>query len=233
MLSSSIHSTVKSCATLETFGFTCPRIIQGRGLLTIPSLVVLFDGYPYLNLIPGSVILDNLIAAGKIPPTVGVFISQRDREKEMAPNTAFNDFVVSELIPWTRANYNVTHAPKFTAIGGSSLGGLMAAYAGLRHPEIFGKIIAQSGSFWWSPVPNIRTLPDARVERGWITRGEFLEGTKAAADLLASKPDSSRVDQTPARRLEALRNRAAISATYCWRKATKCITTNSRAGMTI
>jgi enterochelin esterase-like enzyme len=42
---------------------------------------------------------------------------------------------------------NVTHAPKFTAIAGSSLGGLNAADAALRHPEIFGKIIAQSGSF--------------------------------------------------------------------------------------
>jgi enterochelin esterase family protein len=29
------------------------------------------------------------------------------------------------------------------------MGGLTAAYAALRHPEVFGNVLSQSGSFWW------------------------------------------------------------------------------------
>src|SRR5262245_55728496 len=38
------------------------------------SLLVLFDGWFYINLIPTPVILDNLIAAGRIPPLVTLFV---------------------------------------------------------------------------------------------------------------------------------------------------------------
>ena len=33
-----------------------------------------------------------------------------------------------------------------TVVGGCSAGGLMAAYVGLQHPELFGRVLAQSGS---------------------------------------------------------------------------------------
>ena len=41
-------------------------------------------------------------------------------------------------------------APR-TIIAGSSYGGLAAAYAALRHPQRFGTVLSQSGSFWWAP----------------------------------------------------------------------------------
>ena len=56
-----------------------------------------------------------------------------------------------ELLPWVRQHYQVTNDPSRTVVAGSSYGGLAAAYAGLRHPELFGKILSQSGSFWWKP----------------------------------------------------------------------------------
>ncbi len=37
-----------------------------------------------------------------------------------------------------------------TYIGGSSLGGLFSFYASLKHPEIFGKAVVFSPSFWYS-----------------------------------------------------------------------------------
>jgi enterochelin esterase family protein len=36
-------------------------------------------------------------------------------------------------------------------VGGSSYGGLAAAFAGLHYPDTFGNILSQSGSFWWKP----------------------------------------------------------------------------------
>lgn len=50
-----------------------------------------------------------------------------------------------------RRLFNVTSDPQQTVVGGSSLGGLAAAYAGFRHPETFGNILSQSGAYFWTP----------------------------------------------------------------------------------
>lgn len=49
-----------------------------------------------------------------------------------------------------------------TIVAGSSYGGLAATFAGFRHPEIFGNVISQSGSFWWKP--------EGDAEHEWLTR---------------------------------------------------------------
>ena len=61
----------------------------------------------------------------------------------------------------------MTSNPQKIAVSGYSFGGLAAAYAGLRHPEIFGMVLAQSGAFWWEPT----STDDA--EPNWIAR-EFI-----------------------------------------------------------
>ena len=53
-----------------------------------------------------------------------------------------------------RAHYNVTTDPNRTVVGGYSSSGFAAAYLGLRHSEVFGNVISQSGSFWWAPDHN-------------------------------------------------------------------------------
>ncbi|OAD46477.1 alpha/beta hydrolase [Polaribacter atrinae] len=60
------------------------------------------------------------------------------------------DFLVNELKPFIDKNYRTKPAPENTAIIGSSLGGLISFYGGLKHPEVFGKIGALSPSFWFS-----------------------------------------------------------------------------------
>jgi enterochelin esterase family protein len=39
---------------------------------------------------------------------------------------------------------------------------LAAVYAGLEHPEVFGKVISLSGSFWWKPAGS--------TEAEWLTK---------------------------------------------------------------
>ena len=36
-------------------------------------------------------------------------------------------------------------------VGGMSYGGLAASFAALRHPDVFGAVLSQSGSYWWRP----------------------------------------------------------------------------------
>jgi enterochelin esterase-like enzyme len=72
-----------------------------------------------------------------------------------------------------RRNYNVSPDPAKTGVSGYSLGGLAAAYAGLKHPEIFGLVLAQSGSFWFEP-----TGADT-AEPNWLA-GEFIRAPRLA-----------------------------------------------------
>ena len=57
------------------------------------------------------------------------------------------DFLAQEIVPWARANYHATDRPEQTIIGGTSLGGLQAACVGLKHSEVFGNVLSQSGAF--------------------------------------------------------------------------------------
>lgn len=60
------------------------------------------------------------------------------------------DFLVNELKPYIDENYRTKTKARHTAIIGSSLGGLISFYGGLKYPNIFGKIGALSPSFWFS-----------------------------------------------------------------------------------
>lgn len=60
------------------------------------------------------------------------------------------DFLINEVKPYIDANYRTKTNAKNTAIIGSSLGGLISFYGGLKYPKVFGKIGALSTSFWFS-----------------------------------------------------------------------------------
>lgn len=133
-------------------------------------LLILFDGSGYVSMIPAPVVLDNLLAKGLIPPTVAVLVDSGDaRERELTCNPQFAEFITKELLPWVRGKYHVTSDPTETVVGGASFGGLAAAWVAMKHPEIFGNVLAQSGSFWWKP--------ENEDEYEWLTR-QFVAGAK-------------------------------------------------------
>ncbi|CAB3701474.1 hypothetical protein LMG3458_02682 [Achromobacter deleyi] len=126
-------------------------------------VLVLFDAGPYLSRVPTPTILDNMIAAGVIPPTAAVLISNPtadSRAAELPPNPDFADFLARELMPWA-ARQGIAAPAARTVIGGSSYGGLASSYAALRHPEVFGNVLSQSGSYWWGQPGQ---------EDQWLTR---------------------------------------------------------------
>ena len=126
-------------------------------------VLVLFDAGAYLGRVPTPTILDNMIAAGVIPPTAALLIDNPtadSRGRELPPNPDFADFLARELMPWARKQGIGAPAAR-TVIGGSSYGGLASSYAALRHPEVFGNVLSQSGSYWWAPPGE---------EDQWLTR---------------------------------------------------------------
>jgi enterochelin esterase-like enzyme len=117
-------------------------------------LLVLFDGWAYTHLIPTPTILDNLLAAGRIPPLVAVLAGNGtgDRRRDLGLFPPHVAFLTDELLPWVRERFVVAHEPARTTVGGSSLGGVAATYAALRRPHACGRVLSQSGAFHWKPA---------------------------------------------------------------------------------
>lgn len=114
------------------------------------NLLVLTDGFDYLSYLSANVVLDNLIHEKRIPPTVCILVdSSKNRYEELTCNESFMKFITEEVMPWGYENYNITREPEKTIIGGLSLGGLTASYIALKRWDVFGKVISQSGSYWY------------------------------------------------------------------------------------
>ena len=60
------------------------------------------------------------------------------------------DFLVNTLKPYIDVTYRTKPQQKHTGLIGSSLGGLISHYGGLKYPATFSKIGALSTSFWFS-----------------------------------------------------------------------------------
>jgi len=143
------------------------------------ALLILFDGedlssdqYPVTT-------LNNLIAASKIPATVAVFVENVPRRRlvDLVANSEFADFLADELMPWIRTHYNVKKDAAQVVVGGYSAGGLAAAYVGLRHSEVFGNVLSESGAFWWSPEHNGGVCGPRCPNSGGVGGDDFLDST--------------------------------------------------------
>ena len=177
------------------------------------GLLVLTDGGVYVNTARVATTLDNLIAAGVIPPLVAVMVENPNRFRELSCSSAYADFLAEEIVPWARANYRATDNPEQTIIGGASLGGLQAAFVGLKHSEVFGNVLSQSGSFAWKP--------DGEKEWEWLNRqfaasprlplrfsfeAGLMEGTWWWRDLMTKLPNAPPANLIDPTLLRANRN---------------------------
>ena len=93
-------------------------------------------------------------------------------------------FLVQELMPLIQTEYRVSHNPTSTGIGGSSLGGLVSLYLGLKLAQNFGRIAALSPSIWWHQRVILRFAASATPEprpRIWLDSGTR-EGPRTLQD---------------------------------------------------
>ena len=124
-------------------------------------VVYVTDGYEYMHDRLGNMvlILDNLIHSKKIKPIIAVFVDHREpvnrsnnrRMQELAMNETYLNFLTTEFKSLVEKNYAVTKDPSQTAILGTSMGGLSAAYFAFARPGIFGLAGIQSPAFWFKP----------------------------------------------------------------------------------
>jgi enterochelin esterase-like enzyme len=167
-----LKSSVLTMANPRTLWVYTPPDVQ----LHNPNLLILFDGgTTYQYRIPTATILNNLYAANKIGQTVAVFVDNgaEARALDMTFSDAFVKFLSDELLPWVQQEYKFKADPGRTVLCGDSLGGLISAYAAFRRPDVFGKVLSQSGSFQFG------NQNDAdRNEPEWLVR-QFANAPKS------------------------------------------------------
>lgn len=115
-------------------------------------LVVLLDGETFLLGMDAPRIFDNLVERRAAPPFVAACVhnaTPTSRLGEYACDDAFAGFLADELVPELRRRYALRTEAASTTIGGYSLGGLAACWAGHVRPELFGNVAAFSPSLWW------------------------------------------------------------------------------------
>jgi predicted alpha/beta superfamily hydrolase len=147
-----------------------PGIYDKRPDLQFPVLYLedgqnLFD--PATSFIPGvywrvGETADALIAQGLIQPLiiVGIYNTGKQRINEYTPTRdrklgggkadKYGRLLVEELKPFIESEYRVLAGSVNTGLGGSSLGGLVTIYLGLKYSQLFGKLAVLSPSVWWN-----------------------------------------------------------------------------------
>ena len=144
---------------------------------------------------------DELIATGQIEPLiiVGIYNTGVHRVNEYTPlednrlgggkADAYGQMLVEELKPFVDHAYRTLPGAENCGIGGSSLGGLVSLYLGLRYTWVFSKLAVLSPSVWWHQrailkiVAQIQRKPDLRI---WLDTGTR-EGRRALPDMRALK----------------------------------------------
>lgn len=117
----------------------------------VPLLLV-YDGTDYLKRAMLNVIVDNLIHEKRIQPIAMAFFQNGGdrRGVEYACSDATLMTLDYSVLPFTAKKLNLIDIKKDRGaygVLGASFSGLMSVYTGLRMPEIFGRVIAQSSVF--------------------------------------------------------------------------------------
>ncbi|HEX8559098.1 MAG TPA: alpha/beta hydrolase-fold protein [Pyrinomonadaceae bacterium] len=138
-----------------------------------------------------------LVHAQAIEPVivVGIYNTGCERVEEYTPSPdprlkvggkadLYGRLIVEELKPFVDSRYRTKAGPWDTALGGSSLGGLVTMYLGLRYPSVFGKLAVLSPSVWWDGrriLGDVAALAGRTRARVWLDMGTE-EGANATAD---------------------------------------------------
>ncbi|MGN8226393.1 alpha/beta hydrolase [Gracilimonas sp. BCB1] len=112
----------------------------------------------------------------------------------------YGAFILNKVKPFIDQNFRTKQGKEFTALGGSSLGGLITLYLGLNHPDVFSKLLVVSPSVWWDGrmiIDEVKQLPGTTGQHIWLDMGTAegegaVDNAKALHRALAEKGWSAR-----------------------------------------
>ena len=153
----------------------------------------LFDAAEAFGGVPWAVdeTAQGLILAGEVSPLiiVGVHNSGESRIDEYTPVAAergrmrgrggkadiYGRMIIEDLKPFIDSEYRTRPEREFTGLRGSSLGGLVSLYLGLKRPDVFSRLAVLSPSVWWANNQIIREaaqIADRLPLRIWLDIGK-------------------------------------------------------------
>ena len=108
--------------------------------------------------------MENLIGQGKMPVTIGIFITPGNlsetypdnlgmsnpnhrKEEYDALNDNYARFLIEEMLPEVGKKYNLTNDPEKRVIGGTSSGAICAFTVAWQRPDTFRRVISMIGSY--------------------------------------------------------------------------------------
>ena len=129
-----------------------------------PACVMVFQDGKWYQDVKGDfrvpTVFDNLIAAKKMPVTIGIFVNPgevpaKDGGKPRANRSfeydtlskQYSEFLEKELLPAVAKDYNLRTDAAGRAICGISSGGICAFTAAWERPDLFSKVLSHVGSF--------------------------------------------------------------------------------------
>lgn len=154
-----------------------------------------------------------LLLADAIAPMIIVGVASNDdriTDYTPVPNTAAPDgpvggggpgyahYLVQELKPQIDQHYRTQPGREATAVGGSSLGGLMSMWLVLNEPNTFGAALVVSPAAWWAdyaiveqargqPWPSGLTPPRVWMDVGAREGDGMIGGARALRDALLAR----------------------------------------------
>jgi enterochelin esterase family protein len=133
----------------RAFGVYLPA--RFRATRRYPLLIV-HDGYDYLQYAALGNILDNLIDRLDIPEMVVLLTSSPDRLHEYAADERHAQFITDELVPYAERLFPLDSKPQSRCLMGASFGAVAALSTAWYRPGFYGRLLLQSGSFAFTDV---------------------------------------------------------------------------------
>jgi enterochelin esterase-like enzyme len=141
---------------------------------------------------------DAAIEAGEVEPLIIVgiynagdrrlaeYTPEKDCERGGGEAAESGLMLTGEILPWIAGQYRARTEREHTGLGGSSLGGLVTLYLGLRYATLFGKLAVLSPSVWWNRKSILGTINEFAPEiwerpRLWLDVGDK-EGRRTLLD---------------------------------------------------
>ncbi|GAA5155366.1 alpha/beta hydrolase-fold protein [Nocardioides marinquilinus] len=176
------------------------------------SVVVVLDGGYCLDPgeeVRGGVVLDNLVHAGDLPPTLGVFVDPADGPAPRQRNVEYDaaddrlaTYLADEVLAEVGRRWALADDPARRVVGGFSSGGNAALTAAWHRPDVLGGALCSLASFAQMPGGNpypallaaeprrpLRVfLHAAHRDLGWDEPEDnwLVENLRVAAALVAS-----------------------------------------------
>jgi len=216
-------------------------VSSGPGAVGCPLLVV-HDGEDFVSYGSLAVSLDNLVAAGDIPPLVAALVQSGNRMDEYPRGRRHGRYIARELLPVLEARYPLSSLPAERVLLGASLGAVASLSTAFRQPGVFGGLVLASGSFILDAerlaerphpvfrriarlVEAMRRAPDLPPTRAYVSTGE-LEGladeNRALAAFLEERGVDVRFDSAwDGHHWHAWRDRLRDALTWVFRDDTR------------